>query len=115
MTSRRAPCNCPSSLERFLVIRPSPRPHEPAKDQGHKNEWTAICTKMRAETSTMAETVDLETTCPNNHNQTISLSRDEFENKLTADSLVFHCNTCDTNWTPTKEEIRKLRSAFGEG
>jgi hypothetical protein len=69
---------------------------------------------MRAEWRNMAETADLETTCPNNHNQTISLTREEFEIKLKADSLVFHCNTCDTNWSPTTEEIGKLRSAFGE-
>ncbi len=62
----------------------------------------------------MAETVDLETTCPNNHNQTISLTREEFQTRLKADSLVFHCNTCDTNWNPTTKEIAKLRSAFGE-
>ena len=62
----------------------------------------------------MADTANLETTCPNNHNQTINLTREQFEKKLAADSLVFHCNTCDTNWTPTKEEIEKLRSAFGE-
>ena len=70
--------------------------------------------EMRAEKRSMAETVDLETTCPNNHNQTITLTREEFEDKLKADSLVFHCNTCDTNWTPTKQEIGKLRSAFEE-
>ncbi len=62
----------------------------------------------------MAETVDLETACPNNHNQTIHLTREEFETKLKADSLVFHCNTCDTDWTPKTKEISKLRSAFGE-
>ncbi len=62
----------------------------------------------------MTEIVGLETTCPNNHNQTIVLTREEFETKLKADSLAFHCNTCDTNWTPTTEESRKLRSAFGK-
>ena len=62
----------------------------------------------------MADTVDLETTCPNNHNQTISLTREEFEDKLKADALVFHCNTCDTDWTPTTAEIGKLRKGFGE-
>ncbi len=62
----------------------------------------------------MAESVDLETTCPNNHNQTIKLTREEFEDNLASDALVFHCNTCDTDWTPTTEEIEKLRSVFGE-
>ena len=69
---------------------------------------------MQGENRSMADSVDLETTCPNNHNQTITLTRDEFELKLKADSLVFHCNTCDTNWTPTSAEIAKLRSAFEE-
>ena len=61
----------------------------------------------------MRQRVQLETTCPNNHNIAISLNRDEFEAALKSDTLVFHCNTCDTDWPPSSEEIGKLRSAFG--
>jgi hypothetical protein len=28
---------------------------------------------------------------------------------LKSDTLVFHCNTCDTNWPPTHEEIARFR------
>ena len=29
-------------------------------------------------------------------------------------ALVFHCNTCEANWPPTKEEIAKMRKGFSE-
>jgi hypothetical protein len=57
----------------------------------------------------MNDRLDFETDCPNNHNQTITLSREEFEAALKSDTLVFHCNTCDTDWTPSGEEIAKIR------
>ncbi len=63
----------------------------------------------------MSDRVKLEIDCPNNHNQTVSFTREEFEDRLKADSLVFHCNTCDTNWSPTHEEIGKLKKGFGKG
>lgn len=56
----------------------------------------------------------LDTVCPNNHNLTVTFSRDEFEADLKAGDLVFHCNTCDTNWPPSKDEIAKLREQFAE-
>jgi hypothetical protein len=62
----------------------------------------------------MTNRLEFETDCPNNHNQTITLSREEFEAALQSDSLVFHCNTCDTDWTPSKEEIAKLRKQFAK-
>ena len=60
----------------------------------------------------MIDQLDFETDCPNNHNQTITLSREEFEAALKSDTLVFHCNTCDTDWTPSGEELAKIRKQF---
>lgn len=57
----------------------------------------------------MNDRLEFETVCPNNHNQTITLSQEEFEAALKSDMLVFHCNTCDTDWTPSGEEIAKFR------
>jgi hypothetical protein len=62
----------------------------------------------------MTNRLEFETDCPNNHNQTITFSQEEFEAALQSDSLVFHCNTCDTNWTPSGEEIAKLRKQFSK-
>ena len=62
----------------------------------------------------MTNRLEFETDCPNNHNQTITFSQEEFEAALQSDSLVFHCNTCDTNWTPSVEEIAKLRKQFAK-
>ena len=60
----------------------------------------------------MNDRLDFETDCPNNHNQTITLSQEEFEAALKSDTLVFHCNTCDTDWTPSGEEIAKIRKGL---
>jgi hypothetical protein len=62
----------------------------------------------------MSDRVKLDTDCPNNHNQTISFTQEEFEAALKSDTLVFHCNTCDTDWPPTSEEIAKLRKQFSK-
>ena len=53
--------------------------------------------------------VEFEIVCPNNHNQTVTFSGEEFEAALKSDALVFHCNTCGANWPPSSEEIAKLR------
>jgi hypothetical protein len=58
--------------------------------------------------------LDFEVVCPNNHNQTVSFAKDEFEAALKSDSLVFHCNTCDTDWPPTTEEIANFRKQFSQ-
>ena len=60
----------------------------------------------------MSQRLDFATVCPNNHNQTVSFTRAELEDKLKAEALVFHCNTCETNWPPSREEIAKMRKAF---
>ncbi len=62
----------------------------------------------------MSDRFELEIECPNNHNQTVAFSRDEFEAALKSDTLIFHCNTCDTDWPPTHEEMAKLRKHFAE-
>lgn len=54
----------------------------------------------------------LDTVCPNNHDLTVTFSRDEFEAALKSGDLVFHCNTCEANWPPTREEIAKVREQF---
>jgi hypothetical protein len=60
----------------------------------------------------VSDRAKLEIDCPNNHNQTVTFNREEFEAALKSDSLVFHCNTCDTNWPPTQDDIRKVRKQF---
>ena len=57
----------------------------------------------------MTDSCDFEIVCPNNHNQTVRFTKQSFEDKLKSDSLLFHCNTCDTNWTPTSDEIAEIR------
>lgn len=62
----------------------------------------------------MSDRLDLETVCPNNHDLTVTFSQKEFEEALKSDELVFHCNTCDTSWPPSSEEIAKLRKRFSK-
>jgi hypothetical protein len=70
--------------------------------------------KLHAVGGLMSDRLDFDTVCPNNHNQTVRFSREEFEAVLKSDALVFHCNTCDTDWTPSSEEIAKLRKQFSK-
>jgi hypothetical protein len=60
----------------------------------------------------MSDRIDFEIICPNNHDQTVAFSQEEFETALKSDALVFHCNTCDANWPPSEAEIAKLRKLF---
>lgn len=62
----------------------------------------------------MSERIDFEIGCPNDHDQTVTLSREEFEKALKSGTLVFHCKTCDTNWSPSQEEIAKFRKMFSK-
>ncbi|MEO8662031.1 MAG: hypothetical protein ABI693_26425 [Bryobacteraceae bacterium] len=62
----------------------------------------------------MSVRLDFEIVCPNDHNQTVTFSQDEFEKALKSGALVFHCNTCDTNWPPSHAEIAKIRKAFSK-
>jgi hypothetical protein len=63
----------------------------------------------------MSMDAQLDTVCPNNHNLTVAFNRDEFEAALKTGDLVLHCNTCDANWPPSKEEIAKIREQFAAG
>jgi translation initiation factor RLI1 len=60
----------------------------------------------------MNDRMEFDTVCPHNHNQTVAFNREEFEEALKSDALVFHCNTCDTNWPPSSIEIANLRKHF---
>ena len=58
--------------------------------------------------------IDFEIVCPNDHNQTVTFTRDEFEAELKSGALLFHCNTCDANWPPSQEDIAKFRKQFAK-
>jgi hypothetical protein len=60
----------------------------------------------------MSDRMEFEIVCPNDHNQTVIFSQEEFEEALKSGALVFHCNTCDTDWPPSREEIDELRKQF---
>ena len=62
----------------------------------------------------MSDRMDFEIVCPNDHDQTVTYSREEFEDVLKSDTLVFHCNTCDTNWSPTHQEIAQIRKGLSK-
>jgi hypothetical protein len=62
----------------------------------------------------MTNRCDFEIVCPNNHEQTVTFSREEFEDTIKSGVLVFHCHTCDTNWPPSGEEIAKMRKALSK-
>ncbi len=62
----------------------------------------------------MSDRVDFDIVCPNNHNQTVTFTKKEFERDLKSGALVFHCNTCETNWPPSAEEIAAIQKQFGE-
>ena len=62
----------------------------------------------------MSDLVDVEIVCPNAHNQTVTFSEKEFEETLKSGALVFHCNTCDANWTPSHEDIAKIRKQLSK-
>ncbi len=62
----------------------------------------------------MSDRLEFEIVCPNNHDQTVTFTREQFEDALKSDTLVFHCNTCDTNWSPTSEEISGFRKQLAK-
>ena len=62
----------------------------------------------------MSDHIDFEIVCPNDHNQTVTFSHAEFEDALKSGGLMFHCNTCDTDWPPSREDITKFRKAFAK-
>ena len=62
----------------------------------------------------MRDRMEFEIVCPNDHNQTVTFSQEEFEETLKSGTLVFHCNTCDTDWPPSREDITKFRKQFSK-
>jgi hypothetical protein len=62
----------------------------------------------------MSDRLKVDIVCPNNHNQTVTFTREEFEKELKSGALVYHCNTCDANWSPTPEEIAEVRKQFAK-
>ena len=62
----------------------------------------------------MSHKLEFDIVCPNNHNQTVKFTQQEFEAALKSDTLVFHCNTCDADWPPSTGDIAKLRKLFSK-
>ena len=62
----------------------------------------------------MKDRLAFDIVCPNNHNQTVKYNQEEFEKALSSGALVFHCNTCDTDWPPSSSEIAELRKQFSD-
>ena len=62
----------------------------------------------------MSDRMKFEIVCPNDHDQTVTFSREGFEEALKSGALVFHCNTCDTNWPPSHAEIATFRRQFAK-
>jgi hypothetical protein len=58
--------------------------------------------------------MEFEIVCPNNHNQTVSFTREEFHDAQKSGGLAFHCNTCDANWSPGGEAVKKMREALDQ-
>jgi hypothetical protein len=62
----------------------------------------------------MTGRTDFEIVCPNDHDQTVTFSQEQFEAELKSGALLFHCNTCDTDWPPSHEEIAGFRRQFSK-
>ena len=62
----------------------------------------------------MSDGIEFEIVCPNDHDQTVTFNGEEFEKAQKSGALVFHCNTCDTDWPPSSKEIDKLRKQFSK-
>ena len=57
----------------------------------------------------MSEAHQFEIFCPNNHDQIVTYTLEQFNDALKSEGLVLHCNTCDTNWTLSHDQIDKIR------
>jgi hypothetical protein len=62
----------------------------------------------------VSDHLEFDIVCPNNHNQTVAFSHEDFEAELKSGALVFHCNTCDADWPPSHEDIAKIRKEFSK-
>jgi len=84
------------------------RPTLPSRIDKTDRAGAADCPCRRV----MSYRIDFEIVCPNDHDQTVTFSQEEFEQTLKSGALVFHCNTCDTTWPPSHEEIVEIRKGF---
>ena len=62
----------------------------------------------------MSERVDFEIVCPNDHKQTVTFNQEEFEAELKSGKLIFHCNACEANRPPSRDDIAKFRKTFSK-
>jgi hypothetical protein len=62
----------------------------------------------------MSDRMDFEIVCPNDHDQTVTFSKEEFDEELKSGALVFHCNTCGADWPPSHEDIAKIRKQLSK-
>jgi hypothetical protein len=62
----------------------------------------------------MSDTLDFDIVCPNNHDQIVSFTKEGFEQTLKSGALVFHCNTCDTDWTPSGDDVAMFRKKLAK-
>ena len=60
----------------------------------------------------MNDRAQLDTVCPNNHNLSLTITKKEYEAALKSDSFVLHCNTCNANWPPSRQDIEIIRKQF---
>jgi hypothetical protein len=80
----------------------------------HIKQATQQSENLRVAGRLMSDRIEFEIECPNDHNQTVTFSPEEFEEELKSGALVFHCNTCDTDWPPSSEEIAMFRKQFSK-
>src|SRR5580698_6979410 len=97
------PLNCGS----FDEVDPSSRYH---RNDESDRDCPATIKRAARQTGTsqaagrlMSDRIDFEIVCPNDHNQTVTFSQREFEEVLKSGALMFHCDTCDTDWPPSRE------------
>jgi hypothetical protein len=62
----------------------------------------------------MSDRIDVEIVCPNDHEQTVTFTKEKFEAELKSGALMFHCNTCDTDWPPSHDDIARFRKQFSK-
>jgi hypothetical protein len=84
--------------------------HQPAPGSRYHRELRANAFHR----SLMSERLDFKIVCPNDHEQTVTFNKEEFEAELKSGALVFHCNTCEANWPPCHEDIVKIRKTFSK-
>jgi hypothetical protein len=63
----------------------------------------------------MSGRVDFEIVGPNDHNQTVTFSRKEFEETLKSGALVFHCLPPMTTLPKFEGSSRRIQASSGWG